>query len=154
MRILYKGNIVYRRNIKPKIKDILKMLKNISDLNFSTRKIKLEFLIFLKDENSSDKSNNEFESFKKIEFTDNIPSLTYFINTGTYKKVHSNNKALKLVLSFFLILATSILTFLVVKSSVDWANNSKTELNKYYEQRNQKIIDKLCQNTNYFKRVI
>lgn len=154
MKILEKGNIVYSRNIKPKIKEILKMIKNISDLNFSTKKIKMEFLRFLKDENSNDKLNNELESFKKIDFTDHIPSLTFFLNMGTYKKVNSNNKALKLVLSFFLILATSILTFLVVKSSVDWANNSKTELNKYYEQRNQKIIDKLCQNSNYFKRVL
>lgn len=62
------------------------------------------------------------------------------------------NRGLRFLYAFALLIASSIICFLIVKSTVDWATYSKSELNRYRDARTKHIADMINNKFNYIRR--
>jgi hypothetical protein len=63
----------------------------------------------------------------------------------------SRNRLVRLVWSIVIVLAISALCFVFVKNSIDWAQNSKQELNKMKENHFRSITDDINKKYSFIK---
>ncbi len=63
------------------------------------------------------------------------------------------SKGLRLMISFLLLVITSLCVFMLVKSTIEWATNGKAELNRMKDNKNNLLVDKINDRFNYIRRV-
>lgn len=93
------------------------------------------------------------------------PEISSFITESTTKIINftskldglillqaKTNKGLRFLFSFSLLILSSILCFLIVKNTVDWATYAKTELNRYNDTRAKALVDKINEKFNFIRR--
>lgn len=99
------------------------------------------------------KKNNEIKN-SSLTINENRSRLVNFEGlSGNLVLIEvKTNRGLRFLYSFFLLIASSIICFLIVKSTVDWATYYKLELNKYNETRNKYISDQINEKFKFLKR--
>lgn len=63
------------------------------------------------------------------------------------------SKGLRLIISFLLLVVTSLCVFMLVKSTIEWATNGKAELNRMKDNKNNLLVDKINDRFNYIRRI-
>lgn len=78
---------------------------------------------------------------------------TNFIDMSSMKKTDDKqSKGTRFLISFALLIVSSLVSFFIVKSSVDWATHSKTELNRFNEAKAKHISEMINEKFNYIRR--
>jgi len=62
-----------------------------------------------------------------------------------------SSKGMRFFFAFIIVIITSSLCFFLVKSSIDWAINSKAELNRLQELARKDVIEEISRKVFSFK---
>ena len=154
-----KGKVIkqksYRKftkvNLFDFIKDTVNLINSKKILTSSTNKINT--INHSNDSDAITKHSLYITENKIIDFNKSN-QITNFINLNVQmlNEVEKVNKGLRFLQSFILLLVSSALTYLFVKTSVDWATYSKGELNKYRDLKASLITTAVNNRFNYIRR--
>lgn len=171
MRISKVSNNYITFNIKLKFYFYITIIEQVKEYlvndHISNAFIQEKLLIKSGNENFKNKENNSYNSinvettliqekknkvinFSKDNFSTNLIQLGSF--NGLNRVFDKPNKGARFLISFTLLLITSVISFLLVKSSVDWATNSKTELNRFREEKAKYLSDLINDKFSYIRR--
>ncbi len=141
--------------------------KSIIYLTYLDYIISLGYSNYSKDEQSASNFKQEAKISKGISSinTQNKPEISSFMTETNSKIVNftskldglillqaKTNKGLRFLFSLLLLILSSILCFLIVKNTVDWATYAKTELNRYNDIRAKALVDKINEKFNFIRR--
>eukprot|EP00340_Litonotus_pictus_P005704 CAMPEP_0170519016 /NCGR_PEP_ID=MMETSP0209-20121228/4570_1 /TAXON_ID=665100 ORGANISM="Litonotus pictus, Strain P1" /NCGR_SAMPLE_ID=MMETSP0209 /ASSEMBLY_ACC=CAM_ASM_000301 /LENGTH=314 /DNA_ID=CAMNT_0010804783 /DNA_START=185 /DNA_END=1129 /DNA_ORIENTATION=- len=104
-------------------------------------------------EETTELSTAFIQNTKKIMNFNHKTHLTSYLIVDKMEKVKEKpNKGIRFLISFGMLLASSIISFLLVKSSVDWATYSKGELNRFNEAKSKEIAEIINEKFSYVRR--
>lgn len=62
------------------------------------------------------------------------------------------NRGMRFLFSFLFLILASVISFMIVKSTVDWATYSKTEMNRQRDSRCKFVVDQINEKFGYIRR--
>ena len=143
------------------IDDIIKQSSNKFNLSIITSSgvkssvydiftdVKTVIYQILRSKHENDDKINSKQSFSLIE------NKEIFVNSNTSSELdfHNVSRSNRLMISFGFLILSSIILFIIVRKTVDWATNAKSELNRYRDARAKHIADSINEKFNYLKRM-
>lgn len=126
--------------------------KNSDDENFQNSFIEKQSILTLEPIKNSKllMLNDEYElnlAQTKIQFN----PVDYLTSEYLELSEQASNRVSRFLLAFFIVLISSLLSFLLVKYSIDWATKSRSELNSINDRENREVLEEINKSHNLIR---